>query len=299
MFLSIQDIQLNYNESAGWLLNIILAFVMLGVALGLKISDFKQVMLFPKAFLTGVFAQFILLPFLTLCLVLLWNPHPAIALGMFLVAACPGGNVSNFISRLAGANTALSISLTATATALSAFMTPINFVFWGSLYEPSSLLMRSIEMDVWQLFVSIFLVLALPLTMGLIITRLFPLFAQKAGKAIRLISFFVFVLFIVIAFSANYRNFIDFIDYVFGLVLIHNFLALFGGFLLATLNGLSMKDKKSITIETGIQNSGLGLLIIFSFFGGMGGMAIVAAWWGIWHIIAGLLISFVFSRIKS
>ena len=129
-----------------WVLNLALAVVMFGVALGITVMDFKQLFRSPKILLVGVLSQFILLPLITFIFVLCIKPQPSIALGMIMVAACPGGNISNFMTHLAKGNTALSVSLTAMATAMAVFMTPFNFQFYGSLYQPTAQLLKTVEL---------------------------------------------------------------------------------------------------------------------------------------------------------
>lgn len=287
---------LNFNQDSLLLLNLSLAIIMFGVALDLKISDFTAVIKNPRSFFAGIISQFIFLPFLTWLFVLIVSPPPSVALGMFLVAACPGGNVSNFISHLAKGNTALSVSLTGFSTLFSIFLTPINFTLWASFYTPSANLMRSISLDYYDIFQTVALILGVPLIFGIIINNRFPIWSQKATKILKPLSIFIFAGFVAIAFIGNYKLFTQFIGLIFLWVLGHNFMALFSGFSLAKVFGLNLADTKALTIETGIQNSGLGLVLIFSYFDGLGGMAIIAGWWGIWHIISGMSIAIFWKK---
>ena len=132
----IDDLKINFDESGLWVLNSAISIIMFGVALGITINDFKRLFKNPKIVFVGVLSQFLVLPIATFLLVILLKPHPSLALGMILIAACPGGNVSNFFSKMAGGNAALSVSLTAFATLICIVMTPFNLQFWGSLYEP-------------------------------------------------------------------------------------------------------------------------------------------------------------------
>ena len=124
------------------MLNIALAIIMFGIALDIKVVDFKRLLKNPKIVLVGLLSQFILLPFLTFIAICIIKPYPSFALGMILIAACPGGNVSNFFSKMAKGNTALSVSLTAFATLLCLIMTPLNLQLWGSLYEPTNTIFK-------------------------------------------------------------------------------------------------------------------------------------------------------------
>ena len=130
----IDDLKINFDESGLWVLNSAISIIMFGVALGITINDFKRLFKNPKIVFVGVLSQFLVLPIATFLLVILLKPHPSLALGMILIAACPGGNVSNFFSKMAGGNAALYVSLTAFATLICIVMTPFNLQFWGSLY---------------------------------------------------------------------------------------------------------------------------------------------------------------------
>lgn len=289
----LDTIRVDFDASSLWAMNIILALVMFGVALEISLTDFKRLWRKPKPLIIGLFSQFILLPAFTFLLVLYLKPLPSIALGMFMVAACPGGTISNFISYVAKANTALSVSLTSIATLLTIVMTPLNFHFWSNLYAPSPI--HEILIDPWEMVKLVSLLLGLPLIMGMYINYKRPIKALKIAKVLKVVSLLFFLFLIGIAFYKNRAVFMDYIFYVFWIVLLHNLVAFTTGYGISRLFRLSEDNTRSITIETGIQNSGLGLLLIFTFFDGLGGMALVAAFWGIWHIISGLILATVWS----
>jgi BASS family bile acid:Na+ symporter len=295
----IDALQLNLNSGGLHIMNVSLAFIMFGVALELTIEDFKKVAKNPKSTLVGLFSQFIVLPALTFLLVILLEPHPSFALGMMMVAAAPGGNISNFFSLLAKGNAALSVSMTAFATLLSIVMTPFNFAFWASLYSPTNAILTEIHLDLFEVFRIIILILGIPLILGMALRHFKDTFSQKISPFIKNFGIIFFAGFVIVAFSMNFQNFTQYVHLVIALVFIHNTAALMSGYGWAYLFKLPKPDRKSISIETGIQNSGLGLLLIFNFFDGLGGMALVAAWWGIWHIIAGLSIGWYWSIGKS
>jgi len=300
--LSVLDkIHLNFSQEGLLIMNITLAFIMFGVALEIDLKSFKNLLLKPKSTIIGVFSQFFLLPFVTFLLVLVIKPTPSVALGMILVSACPGGNISNFISSLAKANIELSVSLTAIASLLAIFMTPLNFTFWGSLYIKSHPLLRPIEIDIMQIFQTIVIILGIPLIIGIFFKRKFPELATKIKNPIKILSIFIFIGYVVAALSLNFSYFLRYIHLIILIVLAHNALALLTGFTISSIFKLPRKNRRSITIETGIQNSGLGLVLIFNpkLFPPeleLGGMAFIAAWWGVWHIIAGLGLAFLWSR---
>ena len=293
---ALDSVQLNFSPDKLLGLNIALAIIMYGVALELKWGDFKYLIQNPKGFLVGIFSQFIVLPLLTYTLITVSNPPPSIALGMFLVASCPGGNVSNFLTNLAKGNVALSVSLTAVSSVTAIFLTPFNFSFWASTYEPTALLLQEVRLDTVAVFMTIGLILGIPLVLGIATTSKFPGIAKKLAKAIKPLSLVIFGALVLLALLGNYDYFKTYIGAIFLWVLAHNAVALSSGFITAKLAGLPPKDVKSITIETGIQNSGLGLVLIFSFFAGLGGMALITAWWGIWHLISGITISSIWKK---
>ncbi|GMN09496.1 bile acid:sodium symporter family protein [Croceitalea sp. MTPC9] len=287
----IDNVHINFDSNTLWTLNLALALVMFGIALEISVSDFKRLFQKPKAVLTGVFSQFILLPIVTFILVFIIEPLPSIALGMFMVAACPGGNISNFITHLAKGNAALSITLTAIATLLAIVMTPLNLQFWGSLYGPTAVILREVAISPLEMIKLVSLLLGLPLALGMLLNYIKPSFALKLAKFFRVASLIFFVALIFLALYKNKEIFLDYVFYVFWIVLLHNLIAFLTGFSLAKAMGFSKENIRSITIETGIQNSGLGLLLIFTFFDGLGGMALLTAFWGIWHLVSGLLLA--------
>jgi BASS family bile acid:Na+ symporter len=291
-------IRLNFSKGGLLFMNITLAFIMFGVALGIKVEHFKQVVKSPKAVIVGVASQFLVLPALTFLLIAIIKPSPSIAMGMILVAACPGGNISNFISSVAKANVALSVSLTAIATLAAIILTPLNFALWGSLYSETAEMVIPIRIDAWEMIKTVFILLGIPIIIGIWFSNRFPRATTKIIKPIKTFSIIIFLGFIVAALSSNFKFFLGYIHLILLIVFTHNLLALLTGFSLGSLFKLPKADIRTITIETGIQNSGLGLVLIFNpnLFDGLGGMAFVAAWWGIWHIISGLAIATFWSK---
>lgn len=293
----LDQIRLDFDESNLFLLNLSIAFIMFGVSLGLDTSNFKTIIKYPRAAITGSASQFLLLPALTFLLVWILKPHPSLAMGMILVAACPGGNVSNFFSFIAKGNVALSVSLTMLASCLSIIMTPLNIEFWGGFLERKQNI--NIEISFLQLMQTIVLIIGIPLALGMLTRRFFPRFSEKAQQVTKYLSFLILLAIISMAFLKNYELFLDYYQYIVLLVLSHNAVALLSGYYFSKFLKNTERDTRTITIETGIQNSGLGLVLIFNFFDGQGGMALITAWWGIWHILSGFIISQYFARKKD
>lgn len=294
--MGIDQIHINFNETAILVMNLVIAFIMFGVALDLKVQDFKDTLKNPKAAILGLVCQFVLLPAFTYMMVLLIEPGPSIALGLFLVAACPGGNLSNFLTHYAKGNTPLSISMSAVSTAMAIFMTPLNTLFWASLYGPTKNMIESFSIGAWDMFSTIFFMLGLPLILGMIIRVKMPKFAARFNQIMMKLSIVIFILFVIVMVANNFSAFIDNVGSVAWIVIIQNALAICIGYVSAKLMKLPERDRRAIAIEVGIQNSGLGLVLIFTFFNGLGGMALVAAFWGIWHIISGLTVATFWSK---
>jgi BASS family bile acid:Na+ symporter len=283
---------LKMNDDNILFMNISLGFIMLGVALKLRVKDFVLVFSAPKSVLIGCLSQFVALPFLTFVLVLILNPMPSVAMGMMIVAACPGGNISNFMTSLANGNTALSVCMTAIASVAAVFMTPFNISFWGGMYAPTSEILSDVSLDFFAMLKIVGMILLIPLALGMLLRAFKPKIADLLVPITHYGSILIFGGIVVFAFGANTDLFVKYIHLIVFIVLAHNALGILTGFSLARIFRLPSADQKTLAIETGIQNSGLGLGLIFAFFDGMGGMAIVAGWWSIWHIISGLSIAY-------
>ena len=304
----LDPIRINFSASGMHIINIVLSFIMFGVALGIKPNQFKILFKEPKSYLVGLFGHLFALPLMTFLLVVVLNDYitPTIAMGMFLVAACPGGNISNFMTSYAKGNTELSIGLSASTTLLATISTPFNFAFWGGLYlkfisNKAGHLLQPLQIDNFQMFETVFILLGIPLILGIFFAKYFPRATLKLKKPIQYISIIFFISIVVLAFVNNWHLFLKYIFYIFFIVLIHNFLAFLTGYSLGGIFKVSNRDRRTITIEMGIQNSGLGLVLLFNpkIFPpslAVGGMLFIIAWWGIWHIISGLSLATYWSK---
>ena len=293
---SIDLVRLNFNPQAQLGLNIVLALVMFGIALDLRVADFKVALRTPKALAIGLISHHLLFPAFTFALVMLVRPAPSIGLGMLLVASCPAGHISNFFTHRARGNTELSVSISTLSMLASIVMTPLNVGFWAAQDAQMGALLRSFSLDPLHMLGDIAMLLGVPLAAGMLIAARLPAFAKKAHGPMRVFSLLVLVGFVVGALALNWAIFREYARFVVFVVLIHNALALAGGYGFARGAGLAERDRRSVAFETGIQNSGLGLVLVFNFFDGLGGMAIVTAWWGIWHIVAGMILSTYWMR---
>jgi len=305
MFENLQDldqIKLDFSPNSIIFLNISIAIIMVGVALGVRLKRFKKVLVSPKPLIVGLISQIILLPLLTFLLTISFNFPVSVALGMILVASCPGGNISNFMSSLANGNIELSVSMTMFSTLGAVIFTPLNFMLYGNLYlkiaSKKFTEIPFVHIDFWSMFTSILIILIIPLIIGLLITRFWPKQALRASKTVKNFSIVFFVALVSFMIYKNLESLRSVLELIFVLVLIHNSLAISTGYIFSRINKLYRRDRRSVSIETGIQNSALALALIFNpkLFNGLGGMAAIAAWWGVWHIISGLALSYYLSK---
>eukprot|EP01137_Pigoraptor_chileana_P002470 Opistho-2@2317 len=296
MVLPVDEVRLNFNPASLQLLNAVLAFLMFGIALDTRIEDFKRILKIPLAMAVGIGAQFLLLPALTFVLTLLLQPAPSIALGMILVACCPPGNISNIITHRAGGNVALSVSMTAISNALAIVLMPLNLAFWGALHPTAAPLLQQISLDPLEMGLHIIMIIGAPFVLGLACARHFPALTEKIKKPARILSFAFLVLFILGAIVGNWAYFLAYLGLVLLAVVLHDALAYGLGYVCALAVGLKEYERRAMSVEVGIRNAGLGLVLIFSFFGGLGGMAVVAAAWGFLDIIIGLLLAAWWAR---
>ncbi len=293
-----EPITINFSEGSLTVLNVCLALIMFGVALSIKLDHFRQLRSDKKALLTGLFCQYILLPVITVILIYVLAPSNEIALGMILVAACPGGNASNFFSMMAKGNIALSVTLSAFTSVFCFLLTPLSFFFWSSLVPGLSQSVMSFEISFFDLFLNMIVILLLPLIAGMTFSHYYPKATEKIENIFRTFSILVLISFIGVAFMNNFDVFKNHIFSVFWLVMLHNGFGLLGAYYFSSLLKNKESVNRSVAIETGIQNSGLGLVLIFTFFQGNGSMALVAAWWGIWHLVSGFTFAYFIQRKK-
>ena len=282
----LDQIHIHFDPSQMTMLNICLAFLMFGVALEIRTDEFREVFRQPRAPIVGLLTQMFLFPLLTLALVYLFRPAPSISLGMVLVAACPSGNISNFATYLAKGNLALSVTLTSLMTLLAVVTTPLSFAICSQFVPDAADLRKSISIEPLAMVKIIVLLILLPLLAGIFFQKILPAVVLRIKRAVGILSLLIFGGFIVGALISNAENLSQHLEKVFFIVLIHNAAALALGYLVAKSFRINTRDARTLAIESGIHNTGLGLVLIFNFFGGLGGMAMIAAWWGIWDMIA-------------
>ena len=273
-----------------------MAFLMFSVALDVKFSDFKQVVAFPKAVGVGLLAQFLVFPLLTLAIIALFKPPVSVALGMVLVSMCPSGNITNFLVHFAKANVPLSVTLNALIILSATFVTPAGFLFWSEFVPDSAALRQSFELKLLDMAMIILTLIVIPLLFGMVLNERKPELVARIRPWSQRLSLLIFFAILVLALWGNREIIVEYLGFIFLLVLVHNAVALGNGYWLGSLFRLPRLDRRTLAFEGGVHNTALGLLLIFKFFGGLGGMALIAAWWGIWDLITGMSLAYYWRK---
>ena len=278
------------------ILSLVLATMVFSVALELNVADFARVAQTPRAVICGLIPQFVLLPgatwLATLALELPANTEAA----MILVAACPGGSLSNVITHLGRGNTALSVSVSAVASLLALVLTPFNFTWMVSTNPATAGWLRELAIDPSGIWWSLLALLALPMTLGLVVGHRLPALTERIRKPLGSFSLVALLAFIAVGLVRERHLLGAQIAPQFVVVVLHNAAGLLLGYLCALAFRVSVRDRRAIMIEGGMQNSGLALGIIAVQFNADLGMVIVASLWGIWHIVSGLGLAFFWRR---
>lgn len=256
----------------------LLGVVMFGMGLTLKPSDFKPVLMHPKEIIIGELAQFIIMPFVAWLLCRLLNLPPELALGVILVGCCPGGTASNVICYIAKGDVALSVAMTGVSTLLAPFATPALVLLLAG---------ESVDVNVVGMFMSIVQVVILPIAAGLIISHFFHNFTEKITPFLPMFSTLAIAAIIGIIVSHNAQNIIGCSLIVAVAVILHNLLGLSFGYIASLLLGLSPEKRTAISIEVGMQNSGLATSLAATHFAMYPLAAIPGAIFSVWHNFSG------------
>ena len=292
----VDTLQLHFNPDQMLVLNAAMAFLMFSVALDIRLEDFRRVVQFPRSIGVGILAQYLIFPLLTLAIIAVFNPPASVGLGMVLVSMCPSGNMTNFLSHYAKANVALSVTLNAIIILSASFLTPAGFLFWSAFVPGSEAVRQTFEISFSQMVIIIVELIVAPLLLGMWLNEKKTEFVAKIRPWAQRMSLLIFFSILVLALLGNRDNIVNFLGFVFVLVAVHNGVALAHGYALGRLFRLPELDCRTLAFETGIHNTALGLLLIFKFFGGLGGMALSAAWYGIWDLITGMSLAWYWKK---
>ena len=278
------------------ILSMVLATMVFSVALELRIEDFKRVAQTPKAVICGLIPQFLLLPVATWLVTLWLDLPPNIEAAMILVAACPGGSLSNVVTHMGRGNTALSVSISAVASIIALFATPFNFSWMIATNPETASWLKELSIDSSGIYISLFLLLGVPLSLGLLASHRLPQLTERIRKPLGLFSLIALLLFIVAGLIKERQLLTLGLLPTLLLVVLHNASGLFFGWATSKVMGVSEKDRRAIMIEGGMQNSGLALGIIAVQFNSDLGMVTLASLWGIWHIVSGMSLAYLWRR---
>lgn len=270
-------------------INYLLGVVMFGMGLTLNLQDFKIVFSRPKDILIGCLSQFTIMPLLAWSLARIFSLDEALALGVVLVGCCPGGTASNVITYLAKGDLALSVGMTGVSTLLAPFLTPL--LTWAMAG-------KSINVDMTSMFLSILWVVILPIIMGLIVKGLWPKFTEKATDYLPAFSSIAIALIVAIIIGANADKLIAGGFIIVLVVILHNIFGLSLGYLIGRTLRLSEPKKRAISIEVGMQNSGLASSLATIHFAAYPLATIPGAIFSVWHNLSGAAVAYLYKKIS-
>ena len=268
-------------------INYLLGVVMFGMGLTLNLRDFKIVFSQPKDVMIGCLAQFTVMPLLAWGLAKAFQLDEALALGVVLVGCCPGGTASNVITYLAKGDLALSVGMTGVSTLLAPFMTPL--LTWA-------LAGKSVNVDIVGMLLSILWVVILPIVVGLIVNWIWPKFTETATDYLPAFSSIAIAFIVAIIIAANANKLMAGGLIIVLVVMLHNIFGLSLGYLIGRLLGLSATKQRAISIEVGMQNSGLASSLATIHFAAYPLATIPGAVFSVWHNISGALVARLYNR---
>lgn len=272
--------------SLSWI-NYLLMIIMFGMGLTLKFEDFKLVFVRPKDVIIGCVAQFTIMPLLAFMLCKLFNLDAALMTGVILVGACPGGTSSNVITYLSKGDVALSVSMTSINTILAPVLTPLITYL---------LLSTTVDVDTYSMFISIINVVIIPIVLGFIINKFFRTFTQKAIKVLPMVSVIGICMIVASVVSHNAAKILSTGLIVFTVVILHNVLGYACGFGLGKILKFNIPKTKAISIEIGMQNSGLATSLASTSFASLAMATVPGAIFSVWHNISGAILANIFNR---
>jgi len=285
--------QLDLNLADGFQLAVkaIVALFLFGIALDTKIGDFRDVARRPWVILAGLFAQYAVMPGLTVLLTLALDVRGSVAIGMILVVCCPAGNLSNILTHRSRGDVALSVSLTAVSTIVAVVVTPIALAFWCGLNPAADDLLRDVHIDPWDMVAEAIFLIGLPFALGILIAWRRPSVSERARKIVEPAALTLLLLIVVGGLAGQFGTFLDYIGVVAVAIILQNALSLLVGYGTGRATRLPESGVRAMTLELGLRNTGLALVLALGFFGELGGVAFVAAMWGLWDVITGLVLS--------
>lgn len=287
----IDQLSIELSDSLQLGVKAIVALFLFGIALDTDLSDFRAVARRPWVIVGGLVAQYVVVPALTVLLTLALDVRGSVAIGMILVVCCPAGNLSNLLTHRARGDVALSVSLTAVSTLVAIVVTPLAVAFWCGFNPAADDLLRDVRIDPWEMLGEAVLLIAVPFALGLLIAWRRPAVSAKARKIVEPAALGLLLVLVVGGLAGQLSTFLTYIGVVALAVISQNAMSLAVGYATARVSRLSEAGVRAMTLELGLRNTGLAMVLALAFFGDLGGVAFVAAMWGLWDIVTGLVIS--------
>jgi bile acid:Na+ symporter, BASS family len=278
------------------ILSLVLATMVFAVALEVKVDDFRRVAQTPKAVVCGLIPQFILLPVGTWVATLLLDLPANIEVAMILLASCPGGSVSNVVTHFGRGNTALSVSISAAASVIALVATPFNFSWMVASNPNTAQWLKVLAISPNDIWLSLVLLLALPMSLGLIVSNRLPALTARIQKPLGRFALLMLLAFILVGLVLQRQLFNMALIPLFLIVVLHNASGLFLGWISGVVMRVSVRDRRAVMIEGGMQNAGLALGIIAVQFNSDLGMVTMASLWGVWHLVSGMTLAIYWRR---
>lgn len=293
----IDQAQFNFSPTIGMAVSVMVGFLVFAVALDLTWDQFRRVVRNPRAPLIGLVAQFLVLPAVAFGVGIIMVDTPSIALGLLLVTCCPAGALSNYLTGVARGSVATSISMTAVSTLFSIIATPLLFAFWASMNPETRAVLQQIEINARQVVMVLLVMLALPVTAGMLIRAKRPAFAGRIRLWSRRIAGAVFAVVVGILLLGNSRVLGTFAESALPPVLLSFCIAVALGWSLARISGLMAADRRAVSLEVAFQNVALAIGLAVAFFPSLAGVAITSILWGVVHLTFGFALAAVWMRV--
>lgn len=269
-------------------ISILLGIVMFGMGLTLRAKDFSEVVKRPFDVLIGILGQFVIMPVLAYVLCIILNLPSEIAVGVILVGCCPGGTASNVMTFLGKGDVPLSVTISACTTVLAPIVTPALIYVFAKQW---------VEVDPMAMFLSIVNIVILPILAGVIVNTLFGKYVKEAVTALPLISVVAIVAIVCAVVAVSQKQISETGLLIFAVVVLHNCIGLALGYVLAYIFKMDLKKKKALSIEVGMQNSGLGVALAMAHFNPLS--AVPSAIFSVWHNISGPILATIFANMKD
>lgn len=287
----IDQLQLELPEAFQLGVKIVVGVFLFGIALDTRLTDFRDVVRRPLVIAAGLLSMFLVMPALTVLLTLALDVRGSVAIGMILVVCCPAGNFSNLLTYRAKGDVALSVSMTTASNVVAIVLTPIAVAFWCGLNPVADDLLRDVSIDAWGMAAEVALLIGLPFAAGLVVAWRRPTVAARARKVVEPAALGLLLLIIVAGLAGQAARYAEYIAAVAVAVVLQNTLSLLVGYGTGRGLRLPVPGTRAMTFEIGVRNTGLALVLALGFFSDLGGVALIAALWGLWDVIAGLAVA--------